>query len=96
MEEGDKPSNVNEVCVGPASSSAGKASSCAGCPNQSSCASGAGQAVDPALVHIQQRMSLIKHKILILSGKGGVGKSTMSAQLSFALAQRGFQVNITI
>jgi Mrp family chromosome partitioning ATPase len=31
-------------------------------------------------------MSSIKHKILILSGKGGVGKSTVSAQLSYALA----------
>lgn len=92
MEE--KSSSVNEVCVGPASSTAGKASSCAGCPNQSACASGAGQVVDPAIAHIQQRMSLIKHKILVLSGKGGVGKSTMSAQLSFALAQRGFQVGL--
>jgi Mrp family chromosome partitioning ATPase len=32
-------------------------------------------------------MSQVKHKILVLSGKGGVGKSTVSSQLSFALAQ---------
>ncbi len=31
-------------------------------------------------------MASVKHKILVLSGKGGVGKSTFSAQLSFALA----------
>jgi hypothetical protein len=31
---------VNEVCVGPQSEDAGKASSCEGCPNQSACASG--------------------------------------------------------
>jgi len=31
-------------------------------------------------------MSLVKHKILILSGKGGVGKSTVSSQLSYALS----------
>lgn len=31
-------------------------------------------------------MKLVKHKILVLSGKGGVGKSTVSAQLSYALA----------
>ena len=31
-------------------------------------------------------MSTIKHKILVLSGKGGVGKSTFTAALSFALA----------
>jgi MinD-like ATPase involved in chromosome partitioning or flagellar assembly len=32
-------------------------------------------------------MKDIRHKILVLSGKGGVGKSTFSAQLSFALAE---------
>lgn len=36
----------------------------------------------------------MKHKILVLSGKGGVGKSTFSAQLSFALAAMGFQVGL--
>lgn len=39
-------------------------------------------------------MESIKHKILILSGKGGVGKSTFSAQLSFELSKKEFQVNI--
>ncbi|KAL0483929.1 Nubp2 [Acrasis kona] len=33
-----------------------------------------------------KRMSTIKHKILVLSGKGGVGKSTVSTQLAFSLA----------
>lgn len=31
-------------------------------------------------------MQPIRHKILILSGKGGVGKSTLTSQLAFALA----------
>ncbi|XP_057810309.1 cytosolic Fe-S cluster assembly factor NBP35-like [Salvia miltiorrhiza] len=43
------------------------------------------------LVTIVERMATVKHKILVLSGKGGVGKSTGSAQLSFALAAMGFQ-----
>jgi MinD-like ATPase involved in chromosome partitioning or flagellar assembly len=31
-------------------------------------------------------MSTVKRKILILSGKGGVGKSTFTAQLGWAFA----------
>jgi len=34
-------------------------------------------------------MQTVKHKVLVLSGKGGVGKSTFSAQLSFAFASSG-------
>lgn len=33
-----------------------------------------------------QRMSKIKHKIFVLSGKGGVGKSTVATQLALTLA----------
>ncbi|HSQ92723.1 MAG TPA: Mrp/NBP35 family ATP-binding protein [Methanoregula sp.] len=36
----------------------------------------------------------VKHVILVLSGKGGVGKSTVSANLAFALAARGKQVGL--
>ena len=32
------------------------------------------------------------HILLVLSGKGGVGKSTFAAQLAFALAARGKEV----
>ena len=39
-------------------------------------------------------MSSIKHIIMILSGKGGVGKSTVTSQLAFGLAAQGFQVGI--
>ena len=35
-----------------------------------------------------------KHCVLILSGKGGVGKSTVSVQLAFALAKRGLKVGL--
>lgn len=41
---------------------------------------------------IGARMAPVKHKILVLSGKGGVGKSTVSAQLAFALARQGKEV----
>jgi Holliday junction resolvasome RuvABC ATP-dependent DNA helicase subunit len=35
---------------------------------------------------VKERMDKIKHKILVLSGKGGVGKSTFSSQLAQTLA----------
>ncbi len=44
------------------------------------------------LAPIAARMSRVKHKILVLSGKGGVGKSTFSTQLAFALASQGKEV----
>jgi Mrp family chromosome partitioning ATPase len=85
--------STNNQCVGPTSTYAGKVDSCAGCPNQGACAAGEFQ-VDPAISFVQDRMAQVKHKILILSGKGGVGKSTFSAQLAFALAQQGKQVGL--
>ena len=50
--------------------------------------------VSADLVIIAERMANVKHKIFVLSGKGGVGKSTFSAQLSFALAAMDFQIGL--
>jgi len=46
------------------------------------------------VVAIVERLATVKHKLLVLSGKGGVGKSTFSAQLSFALAEMDHQVGL--
>ena len=59
---------------------------CQGCPNQEACASAPPKGVDPDMAAIEARMRSVRHKILVLSGKGGVGKSTFAAQLAFALA----------
>lgn len=43
---------------------------------------------------IARRMEHIDHVVMVLSGKGGVGKSTVAANLAFALAARGQRVGL--
>ncbi len=43
---------------------------------------------------IRETMGLIKNKFLVLSGKGGVGKSTVAVHLAVALSNRGFQTGL--
>ena len=43
---------------------------------------------------ISLNLDKIKHKIIILSGKGGVGKSTVSANLAFALSKKDYDVGL--
>jgi Mrp family chromosome partitioning ATPase len=43
---------------------------------------------------LARRLCLIDHKILVLSGKGGVGKSTVAAGLAVALGARGKRVGL--
>jgi Mrp family chromosome partitioning ATPase len=96
----DTPSDANAGCVGPSAEGAGKASACAGCPNQGSCSSGAFNSPEAKAQAQQQTEALsqslsnVSHVILVLSGKGGVGKSTVSAQLCHTLASQGFAVGL--
>ncbi|XP_035677040.1 cytosolic Fe-S cluster assembly factor NUBP2-like [Branchiostoma floridae] len=71
---------------------AGKADICEGCPGQALCKQQGGR--DPDQDILDTRMKAIKHKILILSGKGGVGKSSVAACLSMALAELSHKVGV--
>ena len=43
---------------------------------------------------IKKSLSNIKHKLVVLSGKGGVGKSTVTANLALSLAKKGYSVGV--
>ncbi len=60
---------------------------CAECASKGGCAE---PKEDPVKVALAQ----IKHVILVLSGKGGVGKSTVAANLAGALALKGKKVGL--
>jgi ATP-binding protein involved in chromosome partitioning len=67
------------------------------CEGATSCGGADGREHLKAYVESEQlkeRMSKIEHKIMILSGKGGVGKSTVAANTAIALALRGNQVGL--
>jgi len=43
---------------------------------------------------LRERMGRIRHKVMVLSGKGGVGKSTVAVNLAVALAMEGKRIGI--
>jgi Mrp family chromosome partitioning ATPase len=43
---------------------------------------------------LRERLHRIEHKMLVLSGKGGVGKSTVAAQLAGTLAAQGHRTGL--
>ncbi|XP_070000121.1 cytosolic Fe-S cluster assembly factor NUBP2 isoform X2 [Penaeus vannamei] len=88
------PRDIEDIQECPADMrQAGKASVCQGCPGQELCLSEASQ-VDPDQQLIDTRLKAIKHKILVMSGKGGVGKSSIAVMLAQILAHDGRKVGL--
>jgi len=43
---------------------------------------------------LKENISKIKNKLIVISGKGGVGKTTIAVNLSYSLAIKGYRVGI--
>lgn len=78
------------------SDQAGQTSACEGCPNKGVCSSGQLRSTDPELDYyeIARKLSSVKNIFIVMSGKGGVGKSTVSSQLARYAAQQNPDANV--
>lgn len=66
--------------------------SCSSCGSAESCSADEKQRHEEE--QLQERLAHIKHHIVVMSGKGGVGKSTVAVNIAVSLAQKGFKVGL--
>jgi len=66
--------------------------SCQGCETSDKCSQDEKEAHEQKL--LDERMSSIKYKFMVISGKGGVGKSTVATNLAVTLAKEGYEVGL--
>src|SRR5947208_7923540 len=52
------------------------------------------QQITEQMKQVQVRMAGIKHKLVVMSGKGGVGKSMTTVNLALAFARQGYRVGL--
>ena len=63
--------------------------------NEGGCGSAGGEKTKSEQdASVKESLGKIKHKFLVMSGKGGVGKTSVSVNLAIALAKKGFKVGI--
>lgn len=72
-------------------------SSCDGCPSSQGCSSkasgGCGSQAQDMRAKLHE-LSSVKHVIGVVSGKGGVGKSSVTSLMAITMARKGFKVGI--
>ena len=66
--------------------------SCNGCEKETTCSSK--EKEDHEEARLAQKLFHMRHKIMVMSGKGGVGKSTVTVNLAASLALQGYEVGI--
>lgn len=66
--------------------------SCSSCANADGCSAEEKQKREEEV--LQARLSRIKHRLVVMSGKGGVGKSTVAVSLAVTLARMGRKVGL--
>lgn len=66
--------------------------SCGTCDQDTTCSDEEKEAHERA--HLEATMAMVKYKFMVLSGKGGVGKTSVAVNLAVTLAREGFQVGI--
>ena len=72
----------------------GSSSDCGGCPSQSSGCGGGAPQQPQDLTALLHELSSVKHVIGVVSGKGGVGKSSVTSLMAITMARKGYKVGI--